>query len=356
MGKLIEIKTEHIGAIRSLFELLKDVFDDVNIECIRDDDMNKKLDDNKVNDDNKNDDNKNDNNKNNDVIQTESAIVKKKKKKGEYLDTNEVEEKDNKKDDDEKDRKSGGIKIVAMDRTQTLLVNVKLIAKKFDIFRVKKKVFDIGINLNQLYKSLKSLQKDDSLTISVNEDDKDWLMLKIKNEKKRYETFDKIKLMDINKSKYEIPPTQFDVVVTIDTEEFHTICKEMNHIQTVIEIKCTKKSLTFTSTGDSSERSKSYYPDENGIKINFSKDSKTDVVQGIFELKFLVMFSNKSQNLCPKIQLFMKNDYPLCVKFTVATLGKLLFCVSPYDEDRIVKDFDEDEEYYNENKVEYLEK
>lgn len=342
MGKLIEIKTEHIGAIRSLFELLKDVFDDVNIECIRDDDMNKKLDDNKVND------------KNNEDVQIESTVIKKKKKKSDCED-NEDEEKDNKKDDDEKDRKSGGIKIVAMDRTQTLLVNVKLIAKKFDIFRVKKKIFDIGINLNQLYKSLKSLQKDDSLTISVNEDDKDWLMLKIKNEKKRYETFDKIKLMDINKSKYDIPPTAFDVVVTIDTEEFHTICKEMNHIQTVIEIKCTKKSLTFTSTGDSSERSKSYYPDENGIKINFSKDSKMDVVQGIFELKFLVMFSNKSQNLCPKIQLFMKNDYPLCVKFTVATLGKLLFCVSPFDEDRIVKDFDEDEEYYNENKVEYLE-
>lgn len=341
MGKLIEIKTEHIGAIRSLFELLKDVFDDVNIECIRDDDMNKKLDENKVND------------KNNEEPQSELTTVKKKKKK-EESDDNE-EDKDNKKEEDDKDKKLGGIKIVAMDKTQTLLVNVKLIAKKFDIFKVKKKVFDIGINLNQLYKSLKSLQKDDSLTISVNEDDKDWLMLKIKNEKKRYETFDKIKLMDINKSKYEIPPTAFDVVVTIDTEEFHTICKEMSHIQTVIEIKCTKKSLTFTSTGDSSERSKSYYPDENGIKINFSKESKTDVVQGIFELKFLVMFTNKSQNLCPKIQLFMKNDYPLCVKFTVATLGKLLFCVSPYDEDRIAKDFDEDEEYYNEKEVEYLE-
>ena len=63
MGKLIEIKTEHIGAIRSLFELLKDVFDDVNIECIRDDEMNKKLDDNKVNDDNKNDNKNDDKNK-----------------------------------------------------------------------------------------------------------------------------------------------------------------------------------------------------------------------------------------------------------------------------------------------------
>jgi len=344
MGKLLEIKTEHIGAIRSLFELLKDVFDDVNIECIRDDEMNKKIEDEK-NPDQQNAD-------------TETAIVKKKKKKEEADDKTDEDKQDNKKDGnyyEDKDKKSGGIKIVAMDKTQTLLVNVKLNAKKFDVFKVKKKVFDVGISLNQLYKSLKSLQKDDSLTIYVNEDDKDWLMLKFKNEKKRYETSDKIKLMDINKSKYEIPPTAFDVVVTIDTEEFHTICKEMSHIQQVIEIKCTRKSLTFTSTGDSSERSKSYYPDENGIKINFSKDSKTDVVQGIFELKFLVMFTNKSQNLCPRIQLFMKNDYPLCVKFTVATLGKLLFCVSPYDEDRIAKDFDEDEEYYNENKVEYLE-
>ena len=342
MGKILEIKTEHIGAIRSLFELLKDVFDDVNIECIRDDEMNKKEDEPTKTEQNN--------------TETETAVVSKKKKKNkEELDVKTDEEKQDKKDTGVDDKKSGGIKIVAMDKTQTLLVNVKLNAKKFDVFKVKKKVFDIGISLNQLYKSLKSLQKDDSLTISVNEDDKDWLMLKIKNEKKRYETSDKIKLMDINKSKYEIPPTPFDVVVTIDTEEFHTICKEMSHIQQVIEIKCTRKSLTFTSTGDSSERSKSYYPDENGIKINFSKESKSDVVQGIFELKFLVMFTNKSQNLCPRIQLFMKNDYPLCVKFTVATLGKLLFCVSPYDEDRIAKDFDEDDEYYNEEKVEYLE-
>ncbi len=340
MGKILEIKTEHIGAIRSLFELLKDVFDDVNIECIRDDEMNKKLDDDKTTE-------------NQQLVETDNG--KKKKRKNETLDNKSDEDKNEKKDNSTDDKKSGGIKIVAMDKTQTLLVNVKLNAKKFDIFKVKKKIFDIGISLTQLYKSLKSLQKDDSLTISVNEDDKDWLLLKIKNEKKRYETFDKIKLMDINKSKYEIPPTAFDVVVTIDTEEFHTICKEMSHIQQVIEIKCTRKSLTFTSTGDSSERSKSYYPDENGIKISFSKDSKTDVVQGIFELKFLVMFTNKSQNLCPRIQLYMKNDYPLCVKFTVATLGKLLFCVSPYDEDRIAKDFDEDEEYYNENKIEYLE-
>ncbi len=338
MGKILEIKTEHIGAIRSLFELLKDVFDDVNIECIRDDEMNKKIDDATETQNN---------------ADMELAVSKKKKKKDEVEDKDDKTDKE--KDKDGEDKKSGGIKIVAMDKTLTLLVNVKLNAKKFDVFKVKKKVFDIGISLTQLYKSLKSLQKDDSLTISVNEDDKDWLMLKIKNEKKRYETSDKIKLMDINKSKYDIPSTAFDVVVTIDTEEFHTICKEMSHIQQVIEIKCTRKSLTFTSTGDSSERSKSYYPDENGIKINFSKDTKTDVVQGIFELKFLVMFTNKSQNLCPRIQLFMKNNYPLCVKFTVATLGKLLFCVSPYDEDRIAKEFDEDEEYYNEGNVDYLE-
>jgi hypothetical protein len=121
----------------------------------------------------------------------------------------------------------------------------------------------------------------------------------------------------------------------------------MSHIQQVIEISCTKKCLKFTSTGDSSERSKSYYPDENGIKINFNKDCKAEVVQGIFKLKFLVMFTNRSQNLCSKIQLYLKNDYPLCVRYTVATLGKLFFCISPYDEDKIAKDFAEEDDYYN---------
>lgn len=332
MSKRLEIKTEHIGAIRSLFELLKDVFEDVNIECIRDDEMNKKPDNDKV------------------VEECEDEpTIKKKKKKDLHIEDN-----DDKKDIEDKEKKSGGIKIMAMDKTQTLLVNVKLMAKKFDVFKVKRKVFDIGINLGQLSKSLKTLQKDDSLTISVNEDDKDWLVLKFKNDKKRYESYDKIKLLDINKSKFEIPPTAFDAVIIIDTEDFHTICKDMSNIQSVMEIKCTRKSVTFTSTGDSSEKGKTYYPDENGIKINFNKDSKIDVVQGIFELKFLVMFTNKSQNLCPRIQLFMKNDYPLVVKFAVATLGKLQFCVSPHDEDRIAKDFDDDEEYYNEDKLEYL--
>jgi len=331
MSKRLEIKTEHIGAIRYLFELLKDVFEDVNIECIRDDEMNKKPDTEKLLEDG-----------------DDGAGKKKKKKEKEQV------EDDDKKDTADKEKKSGGMKIMAMDKTQTLLVNVKLIAKKFDVFKVKRKVFDIGINLGQLSKALKTLKTDDSLTISVNEDDKDWLMLKFRNDKKRCDSYDKIKLLDINKSKFEIPPTAFDAVVIINTEDFHTICKDMSNIQSVMEIKCTRKSLTFTSTGDSSEKGKTYYPDENGIKINFNKDSKIDVVQGIFELKFLIMFTNKSQNLCPRLQLFMKNDYPLVVKFAVATLGKLQFCVSPHDEDRIAKDFDDDEEYYNEDKLEYL--
>jgi proliferating cell nuclear antigen len=352
MTEVVRIKTEHVAPLRSLIELLKDLIDEVNIECVRDDEMNKKIDNETSNiiENNKEINNQEINNQ-----------MQKKKKKNKLNNTETETENENKKDnkdnkdnkDDDKEKKVGGIKIVAMDKTQTLLVNVKLFANKFDEFKVKRKVHDIGINLNQLYKSLKSLQKDDSLTLSINEDDKDWLLLKIKNDKKRYVTLDKIKLMDINKSKYDIPPTEFDVVITLDTEEFHTICKEMNQVQDVVDIHCTKNVLTFTSTGDSTEKIKSYYPNDNGISINFSKDSKSEVIQGIFELKYLVMFTNKSQHLCPKIQLFMKNDYPLFVRFTVATLGKLLFCISPYDEGNIEKEFNEDESYYNQKEINY---
>ncbi len=380
---ILEFKTEHTSTFKALFDLLKDIFDDLNMECTRDDEMNKKLDDDIPNNNNDTTDNdmssamktqtkknkkkktqqneSDDDTSNKDTDKNTNKDTNKNTNKDMNKDTNKDMNKDtdkntdNKTNDDDK-KKAGGIKIVALDKTQTLLVNVKLDAKKFDVFKMSKRVFDIGININQLfYKSLKFLQKEDSLTMSVNSKDKDYLTLKIHNNEKCYDTHDKIKLMDINKAHYDIPPCKFDAVITIDTSEFHNICKEMAQTEKVMEIRCTKKSLTFTGKGDSSGKSKTYLPADDGVKIKFDKDCKQDIVQGIYELNHLTTFTNKSQALCQRMQIFMKNNYPLVIRFTVATLGKILFCISPYDEERIGKEFDDDDEYYNQEKVEYIE-
>jgi proliferating cell nuclear antigen len=45
-------------------------------------------------------------------------------------------------------------------------------------------------------------------------------------------------------------------------------------------------------------------------------------VQGVFLLKHLVLFT-KCTNLCQNIELYLKNDFPLILRYTVANLGEV---------------------------------
>ena len=67
---------------------------------------------------------------------------------------------------------------------------------------------------------------------------------------------------------------------------------------------------------------------QNGLKFNQNKVDESHIVQGIFSLKYLVLFT-KCTNLCNQIQLYIKNDYPLVIKYAVASLGNIKLCLAP---------------------------
>ena len=60
---------------------------------------------------------------------------------------------------------------------------------------------------------------------------------------------------------------------------------------------------------------------QTGIKVQ-KLGTATEIVQGVFELKYLTMFT-KCTNLCPSIELYLKNDYPLVLRYMVANLGEI---------------------------------
>jgi proliferating cell nuclear antigen len=52
------------------------------------------------------------------------------------------------------------------------------------------------------------------------------------------------------------------------------------------------------------------------------------IIQGIFSLKNLGYFI-KCTNLCNQIEMFLENDLPLVVKYSVASLGDIKLCLVP---------------------------
>ena len=62
----------------------------------------------------------------------------------------------------------------------------------------------------------------------------------------------------------------------------------------------------------------------------------------------------KCASLCNDIEIYLKSDYAIIIKYTVATLGRLLLCLSPIKEDTIRNIKYEDEEYYSDDEVELI--
>jgi hypothetical protein len=53
-----------------------------------------------------------------------------------------------------------------------------------------------------------------------------------------------------------------------------------------------------------------------------------EIVQGMFELKYLVLFT-KCTNLCSSTEIYLKNDYPLILRYMVANLGEVRLVLAP---------------------------
>ena len=97
-----------------------------------------------------------------------------------------------------------------------------------------------------------------------------------------------------------------------------------------IEIKSVETSLLLNCNGDFASQETILLETQEGL--NFSKNSNSnEPIQGIFSLKYLCLFT-KCTNLCNLLHIYIKNDYPLVIKYDIANLGHIKLCLSPNSE------------------------
>jgi proliferating cell nuclear antigen len=219
-----------------------------------------------------------------------------------------------------------GIKIVTMDNAHVILVHLKLHAEKFEYYECKKPI-SIGINMLNFYKIIKTINNNDVLSLFVYEDDLNHLGVKLENVEKNTRTTYKINLLDLNNQKFEIPEVTFNSVVTLPASDFQKITRDMNNLAEFVEIKNVDNEIILTCTGDFCTQ-ETVLSDKENDSIQITSENKDDIIQGNFSLKYLVLFT-KCTNLSNTVELYLKNDYPLIIKYTVASLGNIKLCLSP---------------------------
>ena len=99
----------------------------------------------------------------------------------------------------------------------------------------------------------------------------------------------------------------------------------MTSIGDLIEIKSVGSELILNCCGDSASQETCLCETNNGLQFTQSAAPETPI-QGIFS-KYLLLFT-KCTNMCNQIRIYIKNDYPSMITYSVANLGDIKLCLS----------------------------
>ena len=223
-----------------------------------------------------------------------------------------------------------GIKIMAVDETHTVLVYLRLHSDKFETFYCPAKHV-LGVNMIYFFKLIKTMGNNDSLTLYLPASNPNKLGIRMENSEKSTVTNYFLKLFDTDVEDIQIPSLNFTSIIHMPSTDLQKICRDMNALGEKLDVEITSSAsdLMFKCIGDFAEQETVISENStSNMKVHKEAGTTSEIVQGIFQLKHLVLFT-KCTSLCPSIELYLKNDYPLILRYTVANLGEVKLVLAP---------------------------
>ncbi|QTF49412.1 putative DNA polymerase sliding clamp [Acanthamoeba polyphaga mimivirus] len=291
-NKVLEIRTTQTGALKQVFERVSGVISDCCLTFMpADKDINNAGDDNEY---------------------YEDESTKSSHKQSKTTD---------------RPKNTGGIRIIRLTEDNNTLVKVVLEAANFEYFRCDEPKITVGVDMHTLHSHLKMINDDDPIVIYMKKDIQGSLYIRSlsenndNSEEREIELF----LMDIINPEIPVPKTEFQNRITMKSDKFHLICKHLSQNSTFVEITSINNEILFKGQSEGGKVTMTYK--DTGYK---KKEKPDQVIQGVYELRNLLGFS-KCNKLCNTIEIYLKNDFPLVLVISVATLGKMYVFLSPID-------------------------
>jgi len=319
---------------------------------------------------NKKNTNKDDVDINGDESEIESQTKgKKKPTKKKEKDTNtKGKAKKSKKDDDDyndeeekkRDENKGVIKILTADTNQVMLTHIILKGSAFKKFVVHPDIYSVGLNLDELYKYIKNVDKEGIMTIHIDSDDTQNIIFDVRSENSASkESICELRVMNLSSRKDRKIEAELSMGVRINCQAFHKACKDLMQFSQYAEITCDPSQLAITCKGDLSNHKRIFKADgsENSITIKvIKKENETENVPNIIRLVFDLKYINsmyKCSSLCGNggdMEIYLETDSVMFLKYGIKLMGEMLVGISPSRKKKQADNYDKNyEQYYQDD-------
>lgn len=218
-----------------------------------------------------------------------------------------------------------GMRIMFLDPFSIILVYVKLNSNNFSHFYCKNKMV-VGVNVETLSLIMSTITKDNTLSMYINDHDRDKLGIVITDSKRTVRYHSLMPLMDLDTNKVKMPESEFEVSFNMPSDLFKKICTDINKFAKVIEIKSMGNQLIFTGISDTLEKSITVGESEGNLEMDDKSNKK--IIQGYYKLDKLCLFT-KCSNLSDTVKIFLRSDYPIVIQYDVGGLGEIRLMLVP---------------------------
>jgi len=228
-----------------------------------------------------------------------------------------------------------GIRLNAIDGSHVSLVNMKLEAINFEYFHCPA-TMSIGLNCANVFKLLKSVSNVDCVKWYIMSGSSNLLHVVIENADKNYRTDYALKLLDLDEDNMKIPEFENNItIVNMPSVELQRIVRDMYALSTNIYIRMTTRDqLELSCEGDIASQKTILGQYDSGLSITMGTESAVSeneyIFEGKYSLKYLLLFV-KSTNLTSNCELLLRKGFPLIIRYAVASLGTINFCLAPRD-------------------------
>jgi proliferating cell nuclear antigen len=219
---------------------------------------------------------------------------------------------------------STGVRLLTMDGSRCSLISFKLHAESFEEYACASK-FTVGVNVSSLFKLVRITGSHDTVTLYMLPGCSNELGITIQNADKNSCTDFRLKLLDVNSEEITIPEVEFDSVITMPSAYLQRLCRDALNIADHMTIRSAQGVLTMLCDGDFARQETVIGVADTGMAIEWREGG---AAEGRFNLKFLSSFC-KASTLCNVVELFMKQSFPLIMRYGVASLGELKFALAP---------------------------
>lgn len=214
-----------------------------------------------------------------------------------------------------------GLTVTDLDFARVACVRVVLDAANFEVFQCDRP-YVVGLFIQHLNNVLKMISTNDTLTFEIDDAHDTELVILAENAEKSTRSQYKLFRMDVDEDHLQIPAVAFNNVTYMPSIDLQRIFRDLSQMSDTVEVRSEPTRLVFRTTGDYCSAEREFFKKEPDPNAN---------ARACFVLKYLKLFL-KAASVSSFAEIYLQENYPLVLRFQVASLGTLQYFLAPKTE------------------------